>query len=182
MITSYNIASHHTIITLHHYHNITSHYTTITLYNIASHYTIITPYNITWHYTIIVLTIITLHHYHIVLLSHYTITTLCHSAWQNATSRTPHYITLHHYHSMPQCMAECLITQHCITLHHNASNNVTPHCIKQHYTTHRIMSHSLCTGERRCSTTSIGNHVTFISYCSRTGAKIMKIFYHYNRK
>ena len=191
MITSYNIASHHTIITLHHYHNITSHYTTITLYNIASHYTIITPYNITWHYTIIVLTIITLHHYrinhyHITPLSHSTIVTLhhYHIMPQRMTERhiTPHYITLHHYHSRPQCMAECLITQHCITLHHNASNNVTPHCIKQHYTTHRIMSHSLCTGERRCSTTSIGNHVTFISYCSRTGAKKMKIFYHYNRK
>ena len=37
---------------------------------------------------------------------------------QRKTERhiTSLYITLHHYYSMLQCMAECLITQHCITL------------------------------------------------------------------
>lgn len=114
-------------------------------------------------------------HYHITPLSRSTIITLhhYHIMPQRMTERhiTPHYITLHHHHSMPQCMAECLITHHCITLHHNASCYITPHCVKQHYATHRIISHLFCTGERRCSTTSIGNKVTAIIYCSRTRPK-----------
>jgi len=117
----------------------TSHYTTITLYNIASHYTIITPYDITWHYTIIVLTIITLHHYHVALLSHYTITTSCHSAWQNATSRhiTSHYTIITVCHSAWQNASSRIIASHYTTmrhaiLHHTVLNSIMLHTGSYH--------------------------------------------------
>ena len=66
--------SRSTIITLHHYHIMPQR---------------MTERHITPHY-------ITLHHHH--STSHYTIITVCHSAWQNASSRiiASHYTTMRH--------------------------------------------------------------------------------------